>query len=121
LNRAQILRNQGAIGDKEFESVRKAYSSIIAKASDMLVELDDDLASQLDAPLKTIETATADLKANDAKIAAVGAIIDAAIKCVGAVAAVAVFIAAPTVAAAGSAAAAIGGVVSTIIIAEVSK
>jgi hypothetical protein len=107
LDRAHMLRQLGQIDDAAFASVKTAYRRIIASASDMLTDLDDALAAELDVPLKSVEAATSRLKAAQARIEQAGAIVDISIKVAGAAGAVAIFVAAPNMASAQAAAGAI--------------
>ena len=107
LDRGHMLRQLGQIDDAAFASVKTAYRRIIVSASDMLTDLDDALAAQLDVPLKSVEAATSRLKAAQSRIEQAGAIVDISIKVAGAAGAVAIFAAAPNMASAQAAAGAI--------------
>jgi hypothetical protein len=46
LGQAQALRSANRLDDGSFKTIRKAYESILAHASDMLVDVDDDLGAE---------------------------------------------------------------------------
>jgi hypothetical protein len=114
LDRAHQLRQLGQLDDATFASVKTAYRRIISAASDMLTDLDAALAAELDAPLASVEAATLRLKTAQARIGLASAVVDVSIKVAGAAGAVAIFVAAPNLAAAQAAAGAIGAAAAAL-------
>ena len=112
LNRAETLRAAKRLDAANFNTVHEAYESILAHAADMLVELDDELATRLDKSLAGVEKATAGLKQSETQIAKAAKIVQVAATVLDAAAAVAIFVAAPSVGGAEAAAKTIAGAVT---------